>query len=452
MPYRERNPAAAILIRPFQRFFQMEAASGILLLLAAVFALVWANSPLAPAYFRLWGNLITVDVGAFAISKPLLLWINDGLMAVFFFVVGLEIKREVLIGELSEPRKAALPVAAAVGGALLPAGIYAFLNAGGAGAAGWAIPMATDIAFALGVLALLGRRVPLSLKIFVTAVAIVDDLGAVLVIALFYTAKVSIPALLAAGGFLLVLVLLNRTGVRRTLPYVVLGIALWVAVLKSGMHATIAGVLLALTIPARRAIDAPEFLRRAEILLAEFREDLKPGEAEPTQDQRHALHTLEMAAERLETPLLRLEHALHPWVAFFIIPVFALANAGVSVGGNIGATLTSPTTLGIILGLFIGKQVGIVALAWVATRTGLALMPTGVTWRQIWGVGLLCGIGFTMSLFIAGLAFDDALLLGSAKVGILAGSLVSGVIGALVLIRTARVPAVDPANGQVESE
>ena len=435
-----RNPAATILIRPFQRFFQLEAASGILLLLCATLALVWANSPLADAYFRLWNSTITVDAGALAISKPLLLWINDGLMAVFFFVVGLEIKREVLVGELSAPKKAALSVAAALGGMLVPAGIYVMLNAGGVGAPGWGIPMATDIAFTLGVLALIRPRVPLALKVFVTAVAIVDDLGAVLVIALFYTAELSLSALAVAAAFLGALVLLNRFGVRRPLPYVLLGIALWVAVLKSGMHATIAGVLLALTIPARRLIDAPEFLRRAELLLAEFREDLKPGEAEPTEDQRHALHSLEVAAERLETPLQRLEHGLHPWVAFLVIPVFALANAGVALGGDVGATLASPVALGIILGLFLGKPLGIVALAWLATRAGLAALPGGVTWRHIWGVSLLCGIGFTMSLFIASLAFGDPALLDRAKVGILAGSLVSALAGALVLTRVPASP------------
>jgi NhaA family Na+:H+ antiporter len=430
-----RNPAAAILIRPFQRFFALEAASGILLLLSAIAALIWANSPWASSYFELWATTVTIDVGVLAISKPLLLWINDGLMAIFFFVVGLEIKREVLVGELADPKKAALSIAAAAGGMLVPAVIYMWMNRNGAGAAGWGIPMATDIAFALGVIALLGSRVPLALKVFVTAVAIVDDLGAVLVIALFYTAELSPAALGMAAAFLACLGLLNAVGLRRTWPYALLGIALWVAVLKSGMHATIAGVLLAFTIPARRVIDAPEFLSRAELLLAEFREDLKPGHSEPTADQQHTLQSLEVASRELGTPLQRLEHSLHPAVAFFIVPVFALANAGVAVGGDIGATMTSPITLGIILGLLFGKQIGILAFSWMAARIGLAALPQGVRWRQIWGVSVLCGIGFTMSLFIAGLALTEPVLLDSAKVGILAGSVVCGLLGALLLSR-----------------
>jgi len=440
-----RNPAARILLRPFQVFFRLESASGILLLAAAVAALAWANSPAGGSYFRLWATIGTVGLGELTITKPLLLWINDGLMAVFFFVVGLEIKREVLVGELAETKKAALPIAAAVGGMAAPAALYAVLNAGGPGAAGWGIPMATDIAFALGVLALLGSRVPLSLKVFVTAVAIVDDLGAVLVIALFYTEKLSLTMLAVGAGFLAALALLNRAGVRRTWPYALLGAALWVAFLKSGVHATIAGVLLALTIPARRTIDAGEFLHRAELFLAEFREDFAPGRREPTTDQRDALHSLEAAAERLETPLVRLEHALHPWAAFFIMPVFALANAGVALEGNLAATLGQPVSLGIVLGLFLGKQAGVLGFAWLAVKAGVAAMPAAVGWRQVWGVSLLCGIGFTMSLFIASLAFAaEPGLLDGAKVGILGGSLVSGLAGAAVLLRRPR-GAAQPA-------
>ncbi|MFP3939964.1 MAG: Na+/H+ antiporter NhaA [Thermoanaerobaculia bacterium] len=430
------DPAARRLLRPFQTFLRLESSSGLLLLGAAVAALAWANSPLAETYFGLWQTPVRVAVADFEIAKPLLLWINDGLMAVFFFVVGLEIKREVLVGELAEPRKAALPVAAAVGGMVVPAALYAAWNAGGEGSAGWGIPMATDIAFALGVVALLGRRVPLSLKIFLTAVAIVDDLGAVLVIAVFYTAKLSVASLGVAGVFFAAMVLLNLSGVRRTWPYAVLGLGLWVAFLKSGVHATIAGVVGALTIPVHRLIDAPAFLRRAEALLAEFAEDVQPGQSEPTADQRHAVHSLEVAAENLETPLARLEHALHPWVAYFVMPVFALANAGVGLGAGAGAALASPVSLGVIAGLFVGKQVGVLGFAWGAVRMGVASLPTGAGWRQLWGVSLLCGIGFTMSLFIAGLAFAEAELLDAAKVGILAGSLVSGVAGSLVLLRS----------------
>jgi Na+:H+ antiporter, NhaA family len=430
--------AAVLLVRPFQRFFALSSASGILLLVAALAALVWANSPWSESYFRLWQTMGTAGLGPVVVTKPLLLWINDGLMAIFFFVVGLEIKREVLVGELAEPKKAALTVAAAIGGMAVPAVVYALINAGGPGAAGWGVPMATDIAFALGVLALLGSRVPLALKVFVTAVAIVDDLGAVLVIAVFYTEKLSTGMLGIGAAFLVAMILLNRSGVRRTWPYALLGAFLWLAFLKSGVHATIAGVLGAMAIPAQRKIDAPEFLRRAEGFLQEFREDVVGGRSEPSEDQRDALHALEQAAENVTTPLARLEHGLHPWVAFFIMPVFALANAGVAIGGGLLGTLGSPVTLGIVLGLFVGKQVGILAAAWMAVKSGIATLPAGVAWRQVWGVSLLCGIGFTMSLFIASLAFGDPALLDDAKVGILAGSLLSGVVGAVALLRPPR--------------
>ncbi|HSJ13908.1 MAG TPA: Na+/H+ antiporter NhaA [Longimicrobiales bacterium] len=397
----------ARLIRPFESFFRLEASSGILLLLAAALALAWANSPLAPQYFHLWELRYRVGLGDIALTKTLHHWINDGLMAVFFFVVGLEIKREVLVGELAVPRRAALAVAAALGGMVVPALVYAVLNAGGPGSAGWGIAMATDIAFALGVLALLGSRVPLALKVFVTAVAIVDDLGAVLVIAFFYTAQLSWLALLIAGALLVVLMLLNRAGIRAILPYAFLGVFVWMAVLESGVHATIAGVLVAMTIPATAG----------------------PAAAPGTQ-----------------APLSRLEHALHPWVAFLIMPVFALANAGVAIGGDPVAVLTTPVTLGVIMGLFVGKQIGVLGAAWLAVRLGLALLPERVRWGQMWGVSLLCGIGFTMSLFIAALAFEEGLLLDQAKVGIIAASLLAGAAGALVLIRASRVPV--PADAE----
>ena len=435
------------IIGPLQSFFRSEAAGGLLLLGCAIIAFAWANSPFAEAYFDLWGTYVTVGVGSFVIDKPMLLWINDGLMAIFFFLIGLEIKREVMGGELSNPKSAALAVSAAIGGMLVPALAYVLLNAGGSGSAGWGIPMATDIAFALGVLALLGNRVPLALKVFLTALAIVDDLGAVLVIALFYTAEVSTTALLWAVGFFAVLVVLNRLGVQRTAVYVILGLGLWLAFLKSGVHATIAGVLLALTIPASRRLDAPDFLERARAYLASFAEDVKPGEAEPTLQQQNAIFALENACEAAETPLARMEHGLHKPVAFFIIPVFALANAGVAVTGGLGALLGSPVTLGIVLGLVVGKPIGITLMAWLAVRTGIATLPAGAGWRQVVGISALCGIGFTMSIFIATLAFPgNAALLDAAKLGILLGSLVSGVIGWVLLTRSAPVsrPVAEP--------
>ncbi|NNF04891.1 MAG: Na+/H+ antiporter NhaA, partial [Rhodothermales bacterium] len=294
------------ILEPFQRFIRAEAAGGILLLVFAVVALVWANSPWAEAYFDVWKNYVTVGFGSAAISKPLLLWINDGLMAVFFFLVGLEIKREMLVGELSEGRKAAFPMAAALGGMLVPAGIYALVNGGTAFASGWGIPMATDIAFALGVLALLGSRVPLALKVFLTALAIVDDLGAVMVIALFYTSELATGALITAGALFVLLIALNRLGVQRTAVYVFFGIALWVAVLKSGVHATVAGVLLALTIPARRRLDTRDFMDRLSSYTERFGQTL-PDEADPqsaSDEQQDIIHSVEVAAKNAETPLV----------------------------------------------------------------------------------------------------------------------------------------------------
>ncbi len=424
------------VVRAFQSFVQIEAAGGILLLACAVIALIWANSPVRASYATLWEIVVTVGAGTFAISKPLLLWINDGLMAIFFFVVGLEIKREVLVGELASPKQAALPLAAAAGGMLAPAVLYAALNLGTPGLTGWGIPMATDIAFALGVLALLGSRAPLALKIFLTALAIVDDLGAVLVIAFFYTAEVSWAALGAGALFMVALIAANRLGVRRPLVYVMLGMGLWVAVLKSGVHATIAGVLLALTIPARRRIDARSFLDHGRSLMDLFAEEAEPGRMEPTPRQRDVIHALEESCEAVETPLQRLEHSLHPWVAFFIMPVFALANAGVVLSGDmLSVALGSTITLGIIAGLVLGKQVGVTLFAWGAVRLGWAEMPASVTWRQLYGVSWLTGIGFTMSLFIGGLAFADPVLLDSAKIGILIASVISGIGGWMLLAR-----------------
>ena len=439
------------LVRPFQRFAAAEAAGGILLLACAAVALVWANSPAAASYFALWQQEVTVGAGPLLIQKPLLLWINDGLMAIFFFLIGLEIKREVLVGELRSPRKAALALAAAVGGMAVPALLYLAVNAGGPGAGGWGIPMATDIAFALGVLALLGKRAPLALKIFLTALAIVDDLGAVLVIAFFYTAKISTGALLGAGAFFAALVLMNRLGVRRTAVYVLLGIGLWVCFLKSGVHATIGGVLLALTVPARGLLDAPAFLQKAHDYLYEVAEDARAGRVEPTADQSDAVHSLSVVTEAAQPPLTRMEHALHGWVAFFIMPVFALANAGVAMGGDLGALVANPVALGIVAGLVVGKPVGVFLLAWLAVKVGLAGLPAGVGWKQILGVACLTGIGFTMSIFIASLGFaGDPVLLDSAKTGILLASVLSGVLGFFLLARFSPDPVPAPAAAPAE--
>ena len=436
------------LLRPFQTFFRLEAAGGLLLFACAVVAIVWANSPLAGAYFDLWATIVTVGFGGFAISKPLLLWINDGLMAVFFFVVGLEIKREILAGELSSPKKAGLALAGALGGMVVPALFYTALNAGTPAVRGWGIPMATDIAFALGALALLGRRVPLALKVLLTALAIVDDLGAVLVIALFYTADLSWAALGAGAVFFAALVVAGRAGVRHPLVYAVLGAGLWVALLTSGVHATIAGVLTALTVPARTSLDAPAFLSQARASLDAFAADMHPARTRPSPEQRNAVAALELVCVRAETPLHRMEHALHGWVAFAIMPLFALANAGVAFGG--AGTAANPITLGIVLGLLAGKQIGITAFAWLAVRLGFAELPRSVSWRHFYGMSCLCGIGFTMSLFIATLAFPgDAAALDSAKIGIRGASRLAGRVGWLVLARTRPVAPASTHDAEV---
>jgi Na+:H+ antiporter, NhaA family len=372
----------------FRAFLASEAAGGILLMAVAALAILIANSPAAPLYFS------TLKTYVFGLS--VLHWINDALMALFFLLVGLEIKREVLDGQLSTWPRRALPGVAALGGMAAPALIYVAINSGSPETLrGWAIPAATDIAFAVGVLSLLGSRVPVSLKIFLTALAILDDLGAVIIIAVFYTANLDLPALAGAGAVLAALLAINLLGVRRLAPYLLLGLALWALVLKSGVHATLAGVALALTIP------------------------LKPSPAAP---------------EPADSPLHRLAHGLHPWVSFLVVPVFGFANAGVSFAGVGPSALLEPVTLGIALGLFVGKQIGVFGFAYAAVRTGLADLPANATWTQLYGVSLLCGIGFTMSLFIGLLAFpQSAALQDQTKIGVIMGSLIAGVIGWLIL-------------------
>jgi NhaA family Na+:H+ antiporter len=425
------------IVRPFQEFADRASSSGILLIAAAIVALVWANSPWGDSYAAFWGTKLSVSSGNFSIEEDLTHWINDGLMAIFFLVVGLEIKREILVGELSSPRRAALPIAAAIGGAVLPAVIYVTINSGTEGVGGWGIPMATDIAFALGVLALLGERAPLGLKVFVTALAIVDDILAVLVIALFYTSNVSWGALTVGAAFLFALVAANLGGVGKPLPYALLGIGLWLCFLKSGVHATIAGVLLAMTVPASSYIDTEEFLKRSRRILDRFEEAGEQGDAVLSNEERQgALHALNKANEDVEPPLQELEHALHPWVVFAIMPLFALANAGVVLGEGLAVTLLNPVSLGIVVGLLLGKQLGITLFAWLAVKSGISEMPQEVSWLHIYGASWLAGIGFTMSLFISDLAFADSPLLDVAKLGILTASLIAGLAGWSILRRT----------------
>jgi len=374
-------------------FLRLESAAGALLAMAAAAAIVLANTPIGLAVERVFATKLTVGVGALALSKPLLLWINDGLMAIFFLLVGLELKREVVEGELSQPAQIVLPAAAAIGGMIAPAVIYVALNRADAYALrGWAIPAATDIAFSLGVLAALGPRVPLGLKLFLTTLAVVDDLGAIVVIAVFYSSDLSLLSLALGALCVLVLLLLNRTGRRQLWPYILTGIVLWVCVLKSGVHATLAGVVLGLFIPLAGGGDAAE-----------------------------------------EPPLRRLEHTLHPWVAYGILPIFAFANAGVSFEGMAFAKLFEAVPLGIAGGLFLGKLLGVFGVAALLIGAGVARMPVGGTWLKLLGVSICAGIGFTMSLFIGTLAFEDPAFAAPLRLGVLAGSLLSALAGYLIL-------------------
>lgn len=422
------------LTYPIQEFLHQEASGGILLIIATVIALAWANSPFAESYHNLWHTYLSIDIGGNGLKYSLHYWINDGLMVIFFFVVGLEIKRELLVGELSSVKKAALPIAAALGGMIFPALIYTIFNLGSEGASGWGIPMATDIAFVVGILALLGKRVPLALKIFILALAIVDDLGAVLVIAIFYTSNISFTSLLIAAGFLVLLIAMNRMGVRNLLIYTLVGVGLWLAFLKSGVHATVAGVLLAFTIPVSSRINTKKFKNETENLLKDFDNAGEHGDNVLTNSDRLSIiDQIEYNCEKILTPLQRFEHGLHPWVAFFIMPVFALANAGVTIGSGLASALAHPVSIGIILGLFIGKQIGIFGFSYLAVKLKLASEPEGVSWKKIYAASVLAGIGFTMSLFIANLAFNSPELLNISKVGILAGSLLSGIVGFIIL-------------------
>lgn len=389
------------MIAALQDFLRLETAGGMVLMAASVLAMIVANGPLTTAYLAMLDLPFQITLGGVGLAKPLILWINDGLMAVFFLLVGLELKRELVVGHLSSLRKASLPAIAALGGMLVPALLYTAFNRGDAEAMrGWAIPTATDIAFALGVLSLLGNRVPAALKAFLLSIAIFDDLGAIVIIALFYTAELSLLSLGIAGVCIAGLWLMNRAGVVRPAAYILLGIPLWVAVLKSGVHATLAGVVLAMFIPLRPV----------------------SGKTEE------------------ESPAAHLEHSLHPWVAFGVLPVFAFANAGVPLAGLAPSDITHPVPLGIMAGLFLGKQVGVFSFSWLGVKLGLASRPEGVAWSTLYGAALLCGIGFTMSLFIASLGFEGVRQpwLGLERLGILLGTLVSGVVGYLVLRSTLR--------------
>ena len=402
-------------------------------MIATTTALVWANSPWAASYFHLWETGLSIGLSGNPFTGTVHHWINDGLMTVFFLLVGLEIKRELLVGELSNVRLALLPIAAAVGGMIVPALLYALMNFGGPGAAGWGIPMATDIAFSLGVLTLLGRRVAPALKVFLAALAIVDDMGAVLVIATFYSSGIDMTALLVAVGLAGVLLAMNRLRVRSLTPFLLVGFALWGALLSSGIHATISGVILALAIPSRTRIDAAEFSTAARKYLDDF-DRAESGDLQilTSKGQQDALSGLEVASTLVHVPLLRLEHALHGVVSYAIMPLFAFANAGVTLS-NVSDLTFDPVALGVIVGLLVGKPAGVMLFSWLAMKLEWAALPSGASWRQLFGVACLAGIGFTMSLFVGSLAFGTSPLYDAAKVGILVGSAVAGIVGWRVL-------------------
>ena len=412
-------PIARTVGRRLRHFLHIEIAGGVVLLAATAVALVWANSPASASYADFWHTEVTLlAFDDFSLTEDLQHWVNDGLMAIFFFVVGLEIKSELVAGELRDPRAAAIPVIAALGGMVVPAGLFLALNAGGDAADGWGIPMATDIAFALGVLALMGPRVPASLKVFLLSLAIVDDIGAILVIAVFYTTDLSFGWLAIAVALLGVIALMRLARVWYIPVYVLAGFGVWLATLESGIHATIAGVALGLLAPA-----------------VALRPEPKQAEIEPasTADEIRAI----VFDVRETVPVTdRLQLTLHPFSSFLILPVFALANAGIEISADgLGDATTSSLTLGVVLGLVVGKTVGVASATWLATRLGIGTLPPGVVWRDIVGVGALAGIGFTVAIFISGLAFDDEQLVQDAKLGILVASILAAIVGAAILRR-----------------
>jgi NhaA family Na+:H+ antiporter len=427
-------------VRPLVRFTQIEAAGGAILLVAALVALVWANLPGGESYDRIFSTELNLDVGIIDIHESLRHFINDGLMAIFFFVVGLEIKRELVRGDLSSRKSAMLPVMGALGGMIFPALIFLTFVAGdGDATRGWGIPMATDIAFSVGIVALLGSRVAIGAKLFLLALAIVDDIGAILVIAVFYTEDLALGWLAAAIGGLVIIGVANRIGIRNTGFYALIGVTTWFALLESGVHATLSGVALGLLTPAFALYSDEDYRRRATWILSRYDMDA----AQPRAPERIDADAIELAAIARESvsPLDRLEIAIHPWSSFLIVPIFALANAGVRFAGvDVGEALTSSVALGVAVGLVVGKAFGISLFAWLAVQLGLAELPRHTTWADIMGIAVVAGVGFTVSLFITELAFDDPLLLDRAKLGIFVGSALAGILGYSILRRSEPPP------------
>lgn len=414
------------VISPFVRFMNVQSASGVVLVAATMAAIALANSPLAHAFHSFWHSYAGITIGDFVLKLSLQHWINDLLMAIFFFVIGLEVKRELVSGELSDMRRAALPIFAAIGGMVVPAGVYLLLQSGEPGMRGWGIPMATDIAFVVGVIALLGRRIPKGLRVMLLSLAIADDIGAILVIAIGYTENLDITSLLIGAGFIGLFLSLMKLGVRNVAVYAIVALVVWFFVYKSGIHATIAGVIIGLLTPTSKWISDSYLKHIVDNTLGFLR-----GEEWKSEEHRYAmLRQMERASRKAISPLQRFEIDLHPWVSYVIMPVFALANAGVAI--SLGS-FADPVAVAVMLGLFIGKPLGIVLLSVIAVKSGLARLPENVSWSMITGGGFLAGIGFTMALFIGGLALEGAML-DAAKIGIIAGSLISAVVGVVILL------------------
>ncbi|MBE7177165.1 MAG: Na+/H+ antiporter NhaA [Mucilaginibacter polytrichastri] len=421
------------LLKPVHRFIDLEYTGGLTLFSAVIVAIVWVNAGFADAYHHVWETPLSIGFGGKKLQLPLHHWINDGLMVIFFYVIGLELKREFMAGELSSPRKAILPLVAALGGMLVPAGIYALVNRGGPGAPGWGIPMATDIAFAIALISLVGKSVPPAVKVFLSALAVADDLGAVLVIALFYSGNIQYTPLFIGLGLVAVLIIGNYMGIRHSAFYLLIGIGVWIGFLLSGVHATIAGVLVAFTIPARTTIDEQAYSARLKQLSDDFDTEVPERGSLTTLRQHQIIEEVKALSLAAQTPLQKIEHTLHPWVAYVIMPLFALANAGITIGGDFIKGVSDPVSIGVILGLVIGKFTGVFSFTWVMIKSGLSAMPGDANWRHIAGVATLAGIGFTMSLFVSSLAFTDNANIEHAKYGILIASVIAGSAGYFIL-------------------
>jgi NhaA family Na+:H+ antiporter len=426
------------IMAPVSRFIHLEYTSGIVLLVSVVISIVWANSGYHDFYEHLWHINLSVSFDTSVFSQPLHIWINDGLMAIFFFVIGLELKREFMEGELSSLQKASLPMTAALGGMLVPAIIYYAINQGTDAAHGWGIPMATDIAFALALLSMASKHIPSSIKVFLSALAVADDLGAVLVIAFFYTAEINFMPLAIGGGFLILLIIGNLLGIRSSIFYTIIGLGVWTGFLLSGVHATIAGVLVAFTIPAVTKIDEQVYSSNLRKLSYDFEVDIPEKGSLITPKQNKTIQRVKTLSMAAETPLQTIEHALHPWVAFGIMPLFALANAGIVINSDFFSSVINPVSIGVAAGLIVGKFVGIMLFCWIMVKLGLSSLPDQANWKHVAGVALLAGIGFTMSLFISGLAFENPAFIDQAKYGILIASIAAGILGTIMLGRVGK--------------